>query len=160
MCITDFADFFLFFFIVFSFVLYLLYSVFALLQALDADGDGRIQLDEFEGWVTKGFHMNLKQLETFAGKGESQAVLVDFLLSLRADVKGVMRRIVSKYKSEMERASRMDVDFDFYSSFLFQTGFIGFATFSSYLKHPNKLFFNVYKYILTFFLPHTLLHYL
>ena len=101
MCITDFADFFLFFFIVFSFVLYLLYSVFALLQALDADGDGRIQLDEFEGWVTKGFHMNLKQLETFAGKGESQAVLVDFLLSLRADVKGVMRRIVSEIQKRM-----------------------------------------------------------
>ena len=130
-------------------------SVFALLQALDADGDGRIQLDEFEGWVTKGFHMNLKQLETFAGKGESQAVLVDFLLSLRADVKGVMRRIVSKYKSEMERASRMDVDFDFYSSFFFQIDFIVFATFSSYLKHPNKFFFNPIN-IFDIFLPHTI----
>jgi hypothetical protein len=29
---------------------------------------GTLQLDEFEGWVTKGFHMNLKQLEAFAGK--------------------------------------------------------------------------------------------
>jgi hypothetical protein len=102
MCVLQILlTFFCFFSFVFSFVWYLLYSVFALLQALDADGDGRIQLDEFEGWVTKGFHMNLKQLETFAGEGESQAVLVDFLLSLRADVKGVMRRIVSKIQKRM-----------------------------------------------------------
>ena len=73
-------------------------QVLPLLQALDVDGDGRIQLDEFEGWVTKGFHMNLRQLEAFSEKGTTEAMLVDFLLSLRADVKGVMRRITSSIR--------------------------------------------------------------
>ena len=74
------------------------WQVLPLLQALDVDGDGRIQLDEFEGWVTKGFHMNLRQLEAFSEKGMTEAMLVDFLLSLRADVKGVMRRITSSIR--------------------------------------------------------------
>ena len=39
----------------------------------------------------------------------------------------------------------------FYSSSLFQTCFIGIASFSSILKHPNKSFFNPIKYILTSF---------
>jgi Ca2+-binding EF-hand superfamily protein len=53
-------------------------DVLPLLQALDVDGDGRIQLDEFEEWVTKGFHMSLKQLETFAGKGDTEVSLSFF----------------------------------------------------------------------------------
>ena len=68
-------------------------DVLPLLRALDQDGDGSIQLDEFEGWVTKGFHMSLQQLSNFAEKGDTEAMLVDFLLALRADVKGIMRRI-------------------------------------------------------------------
>ena len=141
MCITDFADFFLFFFIVFSFVLYLLYSVFALLQALDADGDGRIQLDEFEGWVTKGFHMNLKQLETFAGKGESQAVLVDFLLSLRADVKGVMRRIVSKIQKRNGASIANGCRFRFLFLFSLSNWFHWHRLVFLLFKTPKQVFF-------------------
>jgi Ca2+-binding EF-hand superfamily protein len=85
-------------------------DVLPLLQALDVDGDGRLQIDEFEGWVTKGFNMSLKQLEIFASKGTTEAMLVDFLLSLRADVKGVMRRITSTVRRYSQSGESTDVD--------------------------------------------------
>ena len=54
----------------------------------------------------------------------------------------------SKSKAK-ERASRMDVDFDFYSSSLLQTGFIVFVDLL-YLKHPKQVFFKPNKYFDTF----------
>ena len=78
-------------------------DVLPLLRALDQDGDGYMQLDEFEGWVTKGFHMSLHQLTSFAEKGNTEAMLVDFLLALRADVKGILGRIkalVERYSTD------------------------------------------------------------
>ncbi len=91
-------------------------DVLPLLRALDQDGDGSIQLDEFEGWVTKGFHMSLQQLSTFAEKGTTEAMLVDFLLALRADVKGILRRVASLIERYSTDGSDRTLDYAGFAS--------------------------------------------
>ena len=66
--------------------------------------------------------------------------------------------------NEIVVSTKSTVDFDFCSFSLFQTCFIVIVTYTPlYLKHPNKSFFNVNKYILTSFTTLyyciTLLHY-
>ena len=66
-----------------------------------------------------------------------------FKLPQHATVWKTCRQQVNKYKKRRrERACiaymESTVDFDLYHSFLFQTCFIVFATFSFIVKHPNK----------------------
>ena len=64
-----------------------------LVRALDDDGDGHITLEEFVTWVVSGLALGSQQTQLFAAKGSTEAVLVHFLQSLRADVQGIMNRV-------------------------------------------------------------------
>ena len=74
----------------------------------------------------------LKRLKEEAIRKEQEAIQKE--KERQIEIQRLKEVAVSK-SSERERI-------DFYSSFLFQTCFIVFVTFSSILKHPNKSFFN------------------
>ena len=70
-----------------------------LVRALDDDGDGYITLEEFVTWVVAGLALGSQQTQLFAAKGSTEAVLVHFLQSLRADVQGIMNRVASSVRT-------------------------------------------------------------
>ena len=62
---------------------------------------------------------------------------------------------IQKWKSVLQ-SRNMNVDFDFYSSSLLYTCFIGIVAYLLCLKYPNMSFFNVYTYIFGTSFYHTL----
>jgi hypothetical protein len=72
-------------------------DVLLLVHALSFDDgkSGKITFEEFEAWVQKGLALNEEESNAFQSKGETEALLVDFLLSIKMDILEIEKNIMT-----------------------------------------------------------------
>ena len=72
-----------------------------IVQSLDSDGNGSVELDEFVPWLMKGMSKTKEQRQQFAAQGETFQILIQFMESM-TEVATQMTKKVNRLKLGLE----------------------------------------------------------
>ena len=68
-----------------------------IVQSLDSDGNGSVEMDEFVPWLMKGMSKTKEQRQQFAAQGETFQMLIQFMESM-TEVATQMNKQVNRLK--------------------------------------------------------------